>query len=783
VQNVPILPLRRNAVFIGRGTGNCDTKRRFSTPEVSINSLSRRLAVHLAVLLLFFAIGAVLTWPQLARLGNGVWGKTWDMYNNLWFFQYAYNALSTGEWSVETNDIFHSLGYDLRADLAHFLLPVLAGLAMKYLIVTVELVYGLLLLLSLAFSGWAAYLLARRFTASHAAAILAGIVWIANPVAVRELAAGSLEVVCSGFFVLAFWALLRLADKPTLGRAAALAGLWLLTGFTNWVMAGMFGLVFLVALPACWRRAPREQRRKLLSSAGEVLLVTIIVALPFIGPLIRGDRLSIDETDAALARIAPDPDVAREMLTTVDESLFALINDSFDPGDFFVAQDLSVASAPLSWWLLFALALLSLADAERRRGWLLAAAGVFLLLACGPYLRWFNQFYYGGAQTPVPLPAWLAYRLVPGFHLFYRPYRFMLPAGLLLIGPVAVGAAYLIRLAVGKAKRLLTAGGLSVLTLGVALSAFHGGGGAFTNLNVPIEYETVIAPAAPRALLEVPFFPLPVSTLNGRAMLAQTRHLRPIFNATLLRAPGWRRMADLAERNSLIGALLDLQLKKTRAVRVRQEDARDLVDCDYDLLLVHTVFTADDPQVESYGRLPHELFLLLDELFGPPQRLGFGLLYRTTETAETGEVVVSDDRAVRLRFEQVYARPQVNVGPAGHGQMEIDENGEGPRVVISVPPPADEADRFCLWVRRKDVLTQVGDLRLEMGRSGEPTPAWRVVLPLATSPQWNYLCLPLEPASGWRPSELGWLRFTSEGGGYLVDIDDAAFIRASSFLE
>lgn len=745
--------------------------------------MSRRLAVHLAVLLLFLVIGGALTWPQPARLGNGVWGKTWDMYNNLWFFQYAYNALSTGEWAVETNDIFHSLGYDLRADLAHFLLPVLAGLAMKYLVVTVELIYGLLLLFSLAFSGWAAYLLARRFTDSHTAAVLAGIAWIANPVAVRELAAGSLEVACSGFFVLVFWALLRLTEKPTLGRAAALAGLWLLTGFTNWVMAGMFGLVFLVVVPGCWRKAPREQRRRLVASAAEVLLVTVIVALPFVGPLIEGDRLSIDEADAALARIAPDPEVAREMLATVDQSLFALINDSFDPGDFFVAQDLSVASAPLSWWLLFMLALLSLADNERRRVWLLVAAGGFLALACGPYLRWFNQFYYGGAQTPVPLPAWLAYRLVPGFHLFYRPYRFMLPAGLLLIGPVAVGAAYLIRLAASRRRRCAAAGGLFVLTLGVALSAFHGGGGAFTNLNVPDEYETVVAPAAPRALLEVPFFPLPVSTVNSRAMLAQTRHLRPIFNATLLRAPAWRRLADLAERNSLIGALLDLQLKKTRTARVRRDDARDLVERDFDLLLVHTVFAEEDPQVESYCRLPHELFLLLDELFGPPQRLSFGLLYNTSHLADGGEAAVSDERAVRLRFEQVYARPQVNVGPAGHGQMEIDENGEGPRVLISVPAPADEADRFCLWARRKDVLTQVGDLYLEMGRPGETTPAWRVVLPLATSPQWNYLCLPVAANADFQPSELGWLRFTGEGGGYLVDIDDAAFIRAASAIQ
>lgn len=735
--------------------------------------MHRPIIRHLAVAAIFFAVGAALTWPTLGAFGDGTWGKTWDMLGNLWFFDQARYMAVTGDWSAVTDRVFFPFGYDLRADLAHFLLPALSvPIQLLFTVQPVE-IYSVLLLLSLAFSGYAAYLLARRFTDSPTAAAAAGLLWLANPIAVRELAAGSLEVACTGFFVLAFWALLRLADRPTWPRAAALAALWFVTGLTNWVMAGMLGVVVLAASPFLLRGHDRQTRRRLGMMIGGALVCTAVAALPLVGPLLGGERLAIDENDTALARLTPDVALARQSIEPQGDDLTGLIFDSFDPGDFLVAQDGAVPAAPLVWWALGALALAGLLDRRRRTGWLLALAAGFVVLACGPYLRWFNHAHFGQAQTPLPLPGFLAYKLLPGFTLFYRPYRFLLVAALLLVGPTAVGATALL-----GAMRRWWRGALVVLGAGaVALAAYQGDGGAFVEVFVPEEYESVVATLPAGALLEVPFFPLPVSRINAQAMLAQTHHLKPIFNATLLRAPAWRKLAQFADANSVIGTLLDLQLKRDGPVRVQRADAAALAEMGFGHVLVHTAFASGQPDIERYQRMPHELFLLMDRLFGPARELPFARVYATANAPADGETGVPPEAVTRVRFERLYYRPQINLEPVGHVSLELGADGRSERLAVAVPPAADGATQLCFWVRRKEVLGVPGELSLALGGDeGE----FAATAPLEPGPQWRRLCRPREAGAAPRPSSLTWLQLRSDRPeSYVVDLDDVAFVDPS----
>ncbi|MHA1568767.1 MAG: hypothetical protein ACTSXZ_04805 [Alphaproteobacteria bacterium] len=744
--------------------------------------MSRRVLTHLGVFLAFLVIGCAFTWPVALRLSGGVWGRTWDVTNNLWFFDQMRYMLASGDLSLTTTRVFFPFGYDLRPDLAHFLLPLLSVPLQRSN--TLPEVYNLLMLLSLAFSGWAAFLLARRFTQNQIAALLAGLFWLINPITVRELAAGRLEVACSGFFLLAFYALLWLAERPEIGRAVTLVAAWLLTGLTNWVMAGMFGLVVLAVSPfLVYRRGEGVNKRAVVLIAG-ALLLTAAIAWPMVGPLAKGESLSIDDTDVSLARIIPDAEVARQVGASAVDPFQALSGDSFDPADLFVAQDPSDPAAPLAWWLIWGLALLGLADAERRRGWLVALAAGFLVLSLGPYLRWYDHYHFTRHQLAVPLPAWLFYKLVPGFDLFYRPYRFLLPALLLLIGPAAVGLAWLLRL--GKrawAGRLLAAASVAAILL-VGLVSYHGDGGAYTTVYIPNEYRTEIRELKPQAIIEVPFYPLPTSQVNAQAMLAQTTHLSSIFNATLLRLPGWQRVAAFAEENTMIGTLLDLQLKRPGPYRVKSRDARELVNLGFDTIIVHTSYLEDEPFADRYRRMPHELLLLLDRAYGSPQELEMGLVYRATDIRASGPVAVAPDAVARLRFARQYFRPPGFPEPAGYVSWQIGAEGRSEALAVSAPEQAAKAGQFWCWLRYHTRLRRPDALWLEAGY-GPPGegPVWRAPLPWVEKLEWGWRKIDLsefhsadtdEPLA---PERLGWLRLAQEGGDPLVvDMDDAAFI-------
>ncbi len=737
----------------------------------------------------YFAAACAFTWPMIGRMSLGVWGRSWDAINNLWFFDFVRrDIIGMGEWSATTTKVFYPVGYDLRADLAHFLLPLASAPLQNFMSLTAT--YNLLLLLSLTFSGIAAYFLARRFTQNAAAAFAAGILWIANPVAVREIASGSLEVACSGFFVLAFIALLRLRESATIWRAAQLAGAWFCAGLTNWVMAGMFGLALVFAWPFLVYRKGKGLNKKLAALIAAALIGVTVLSLPFIGPLIQGDKTSINEADASLAAIAPDKSFSRQIGGAGESPMMALAPDSLDAGDLFVAQDASDPAAPLVWWLIFIPALLSLLVSERRKTWLVGGGFMFMILALGPFLRWFDQFRFGGSLS-IPLPAWVAYKIVPGFHLFYRPYRFMFPAVLLLIGPAA---AYWETL-VGQGRTKKARGVLSACVISACfvagLAGFQGAGGAFNRLHVPDEYRTVMKPLKARALIDAPFFPLPVSNVNAHAMFAQTRHGIPILNATHLRLDGWRRFADFIEGNSCARAMLDLQLKKPGPYRVEVDDARKLGELGFDLVLAHTSYSEDDPSVDRFRRMPHEFFILLERLFGEPDELVMGLVYKTDKVTKDETVIMQDTAAKRLRFARQYFQPSNTREAVGYVTLETNLQGFSETLPFSLPEGAGAGDDFCGWFRFNASLNTSRKVWLESGAGDAGRgDAWKISFmidrmdrPFQSRPMWRRYCrksedwLPENTAAPFDPSRLSWLRLRHEGGDPItLEMDDLAFV-------
>ncbi len=481
-------------------------------------------------------------------------------------------------------------------------------------------------------------------------------------------------------------------------------------------------------------------------------------------------------SDIGPQEVLDDPDL------TDAGGLAGLVNDSLDAGSWFASLKSFNPAESLGWWLLFCPALWSLADRERRRPWMLAAALAFFVLAAGPYLRWFDRFRFGFHQVAVPLPAWLAYKFLPGFNLFYRPIRFSFVAGALLLGPAAAGIG-LAASPSGKIRSFMTAA-IACLAFAVGLAEYQGGH-SFRSVDVPTIPQRELTELRPRALATVPFFPLPIGNANAESMLAQAAHGIPIFNATLLRIGELRRFADFVNGNEVLRALLDLQLRRDPVSEVK--DPGVLAAQGLDLICVRSEFVEQDPETDRWRRWPHEMFFHLKRWYGTPRSIPGGFLFDArSEAPPTGRDV---EQCSRLRFERQDFRSREERRFVGHVAVDIPPNGAAPWLAFSLPGIAETPQMFCAWLRLTPSNQIPISARLEM-RDGATRTASLLLSPIGSEPRWRWRCCNLSeftPPNGGVPPDVRdmvELRFAVEGGdGVLAEMDDAAIISSSPSLE
>jgi hypothetical protein len=178
------------------------------------------------------------------------------------------------------------------------------------------------------------------------------------------------------------------------------------------------------------------------------------------------------------------------------------------PGVVGMRSETSIA---LTIWALVIVAALRM----RRDGsqfWLLAA-GAFLLLTLGPYLR-----LTGTLATGVPLPYAVLYWIVPPLHFARDPTRFFAITLLLLSVVAAFGVRALLEHLRGPLTRQLTAAGIGALVVFEGLTAWTPKVPASALISPA--YDAVVAATGEFAVLDL--------SPDQTALLAQTRHGQPI---------------------------------------------------------------------------------------------------------------------------------------------------------------------------------------------------------------------------------------------------------------
>jgi hypothetical protein len=227
----------------------------------------------IATLLLFTALTAVLTYPQLLHMTDGVHDDG-DPLMVTWVLAWVAHQLPRAPAHLFDANIF----YPERNTLAYsetLLVPGVIVAPLHWLGVGSILIYNLVFLSGFALSGVGVALLVRRLTGNGGAAILAGIVFAFPPYRIDHYA--HLQLQQTQFIPLAMWAFHVVLDTGRL-RDGVLLGVFVACQMLSCMYYGLFLIPYMAIVCGTMliadRRMPRE-RLAALAVAAAVLFVAM----------------------------------------------------------------------------------------------------------------------------------------------------------------------------------------------------------------------------------------------------------------------------------------------------------------------------------------------------------------------------------------------------------------------------------------------------------------------------------------------------------------------------
>src|ERR1700730_11482813 len=141
--------------------------------------MTRTLRHHVVIALIFLALTALVTYPQVRALGTSVPYHS-DPYFSMWRLAWVAHAIRTDPRALFEANIFYpahdTLGYSDA-----MLLPGTVVAPLFWAGINPVLIYNLALFAAFALSGYAAFLLARMLTGSVPGSIVAGIIYAFAP--------------------------------------------------------------------------------------------------------------------------------------------------------------------------------------------------------------------------------------------------------------------------------------------------------------------------------------------------------------------------------------------------------------------------------------------------------------------------------------------------------------------------------------------------------------------------------------------------------------------------
>ncbi len=254
-----------------------------------------RRTTGLAALLLFAALTVLMTWPQARYLSTHLPDAD-DPLLSVWRISWIAHTLSTQPTDLMNGNIFHPEPRTLAYSDA-VLVQGLVATPLIWVGLSPIASYNLIILASIALSGWTMFLYARHLTNSVSAAVLAGMVFAFVPFRFDHL--HHLELQATMFLPLALMWIDRAFESG--GRR----DVWLATGaVVAQVYCGIYYAVFLVTalllvIPLRWPNLSTARRAGVFRAALAAGAVGAIIVLPYLAIYVLnrnslGDRQSRD---------------------------------------------------------------------------------------------------------------------------------------------------------------------------------------------------------------------------------------------------------------------------------------------------------------------------------------------------------------------------------------------------------------------------------------------------------------------------------------------------------
>jgi hypothetical protein len=226
------------------------------------------------MLALFVVLTAVMTYPQVLRMSDGVHDPA-DPLMVTWVLAWVAHQLPNAPAHIFDANIF----YPERNTLAYsetLLVPGLFAAPLQWLGVAPILIYNVVFLSGFALSGVGVALLVRRLTGHTGAAILAGIVFAFPPYRIDHYA--HLQLQQTQFIPLALWAFHRLLDTGRL-RDGVLLGVCIACQMLSCMYYGIFLIPYMAVVCGTLLIAsgtlPKE-RLTALAVAAVIVTVTMV---------------------------------------------------------------------------------------------------------------------------------------------------------------------------------------------------------------------------------------------------------------------------------------------------------------------------------------------------------------------------------------------------------------------------------------------------------------------------------------------------------------------------
>jgi hypothetical protein len=413
---------------------------------------------HGSALAWYVLLSLALAWSLLPTFATHLLGRSEDPLNTLWVLWHTQQAVLGQQPLFHAPDLYYPHGISL---LAHGLGPLTGLLALPFWPWGPAATHNATVLLSLTFSGYAMYLLARSLGFARGVALFAGTLLLLSPMSLAGVQAHLTKV----FLATLPLTLLALhhALNPQRSRwwvaavGVALLAVLLHNGY-QFVYAALACAFFSVAL---WLGAAREERREVALRAVLAGAASLLLSGPLLAALVlttRDAALGVEVDLAFEAQFSPDA-----LSLSLPSYFNALLGEHVRPIMERYAIPLDMDHAIFLPWFGVLLCIIGLLSPQRRRSrlWVFFTL-LCALLALGPTLRWFGTRAFTPYDLEIPLPYALL-RQMPGLG-FMRASGRIMTIGYVGFGIAAsFGLAWLVQR--WPRYRLLIVGGAIALLL------------------------------------------------------------------------------------------------------------------------------------------------------------------------------------------------------------------------------------------------------------------------------------------------------------------------------